>query len=118
MIQIITYDINKYSEYSDKLYKISKLGEIQALDDFEVCIVDLCNKDLWKHTAGSTSNINSYKDLLTLKEAILHCKKCRILVVFPQNIEFWYNRQYVSNGRYEYKNYAKLKDIQKDIMVY
>lgn len=116
MIQIITYDINKYSEYSDKLYKISKLGEIQALDDFEVCIVDLCNKDLWKHTAGSTSNINSYKDLLTLKEAILHCKKCRILVVFPQNIEFWYNRQYVSNGRYEYKNYAKLKDIQKDIM--
>lgn len=116
MIQIITYDINKYSEYSDKLYKISKLGEIQALDDFEICVIDLCNKDLWRYTAGSTSNINSYKDLLTLKEAILHCKKCRILVVLPQNIEFWYNRQYVSNGRYEYKNYTKLKDIQKDVM--
>lgn len=116
MIQIITYNVNKYSEYSEQLYKISKLGEIQALDDFEVCIIDLCDKDLWRYTAGSTSNINSYKDLLTLKEAILHCKKCRILVVFPQNIEFWYNRQYVSNGRYEYKNYAKLKDIQKDVM--
>ncbi len=30
MIQIITYDIGKYKEYSDKQYKISKLGEIQA----------------------------------------------------------------------------------------
>lgn len=116
MIQIITYDVNKYGEYSDKIYKISKLGEIQALDDFEVCIIDLCNKELWKYTGGSTSCINSYKDLLTLKEAILHCKKCRILVVFPQNIEFWYKREYVSNGRYEYKNFAKLKDIQKDVL--
>lgn len=116
MIQIITYDVNKYKEYPDKLYKISKLGEIQALDDFEVCIIDLCNKELWKYAGGSTSCINSYKDLLTLKEAILHCKKCRILVVFPQNIEFWYKREYVSNGRYEYKNFAKLKDIQKDVL--
>ena len=116
MIQIITYDVNKYKEYSDKLYTISKLGEIQALDDFEVCIIDLCNKELWKYVGGNTTCINAYKDLLTLKEAILHCKKCRILVVFPQNIEFWYKREYVSNGRYEYKNFAKLKDIQKYIL--
>lgn len=38
MIQIITYDINKYKDFSDKIYKISKLGEIQALDDFEICV--------------------------------------------------------------------------------
>ena len=65
MIQIITYDVNKYKEYSDKLYTISKLGEIQALDDFEVCIIDLCNKELWKYVGGNTTCINAYKDLLT-----------------------------------------------------
>ena len=32
-----------YKDFSDKIYKISKLGEIQALDDFEVCVIDLTN---------------------------------------------------------------------------
>lgn len=53
MIQIITYDINNYSEYSDKLYKISKLGEIQALDDFEICVIDLSNKYIWRYDKSS-----------------------------------------------------------------
>ena len=68
MIQIITYDINKYSEYSDKLYKISKLGEIQALDDFEICIIDLTNKDLWNYNGKQPTSVNCYKDLLNIHE--------------------------------------------------
>ena len=62
MIQIITYDIGKYKEYSDKQYKISKLGEIQALDDFELCIIDLSNEYIWRYNETQPTNVNCYSN--------------------------------------------------------
>ena len=58
MIQIITYDTSKYKEYSEQKYKISVLGEIQALDDFEICIIDLTNKDLWNYNNDKPISVN------------------------------------------------------------
>lgn len=102
MIQIITYDINKYSEYSDKIYKISKLSEIQALDDFEICVIDLSNEYLWRYNGTQPTNVNCYKDLLTIREAIINSTIAKIIIVLPQNEIFCYSkvRKHV-NGRYE-----------------
>ena len=84
MIQIITYDTREYSEYP-KTYKISSLGDIQALDDFEICIIDLSNESIWRYNGSQPSNVNCYRDLLTIKEAIINSNMCKILIVLPQN---------------------------------
>ena len=85
MIQIITYDIGKYKEYSDKQYKISKLGEIQALDDFEICVIDLTSEYIWRYDESQPTNVNCYNDLLTIKEAIINSNISKIVIVLPQN---------------------------------
>ncbi len=116
MIQIITYDTNKYNEYSDKLYKISELGEIQALDDFEICIIDLSAKGLWQYKNGNPNNINSCNDLLTLKEAILNRKKSKILIVLPQNVTFYYSYTYHYNNGYKFDDSIQIKDNKDNVI--
>lgn len=91
MIQIITYDTREYSEYP-KTYKISSLGDIQALDDFEICIIDLSNESIWRYNGSQPSNVNCYRDLLTIKEAIINSNMCKILIVLPQNEIFYYDK--------------------------
>lgn len=91
MIQIITYDTREYSEYP-KTYKISSLGDIQALDDFEICIIDLSNESIWRYNGSQPSNVNCYRDLLTIKEAIINSNMCKILIVLPQNENFYYDK--------------------------
>ena len=99
MIQIITYDISKYEDYSAEKYKISHFREIQALDDFKICIIDLTAKDLWYYKGETPISINSRNDLLTLKEAITNSKKSKIIIIFPQNETFYYDF-YKSSDRY------------------
>ena len=104
MIQIIAYDTSKYNEFSKQKYKISKLGEIQALDDFEICIIDLSDENIWRYNGAQPDNINCYKDLLTIKESILNSTIARVIIVLPQNEIFSYsNVKILKNGRYEDK---------------
>lgn len=113
MRQIITYDGSKYSEYSDKLYKISKFGEIQALDDFELCIIDLSNEYIWRYNETQPINVNCYKDLLTIKEAIINSSIAKIIIVLPQNVKFKYNQTYEYIGgskSYKFSQSIQLKD--------
>ena len=113
MIQVITYDINKYKDFSDKVYKISKLGEIQALDDFEICIVDLSNEYIWRYNGSTPNNVNCYRDLITIKEAIINSNTTKIVIVFPQNKNFYYTRtyQYIGGSKqYSFENSIQLKD--------
>lgn len=90
MIQIITYDASKYKEYSEQKYKISALGEIQALDDFEICIIDLTNENIWRYHNSNSEYIDCAKDLLTIKEAIINSTLAKIIIVLPQNEKFYY----------------------------
>ena len=115
MIQIITYDINKYSEYSEQLYKISKLGEIQALDDFEICVIDLTNEYIWRYDESQPTNVNCDKDLITIKEAIINSSISKIVIVLPQNEEFYYYKTY-KNSRYVLDKYIQLKDNKSNLI--
>lgn len=121
MIQIITYDTSKYKEYSEQKYKISALGEIQALDDFEICIIDLTNKDLWSCNIGKPISVNCYRDLLTIKEAIINSNSTKIIIVLPQNEKILYNQDYDWKGhngskRYFYSNEIQLKDNKTNLI--
>lgn len=115
MIQIITYDTSKYNEYSDKLYKISELGEIQALDDFEICVIDLTSKYIWRYDESQPTNVNCYNDLLTIKEAIINSNISKIVIVLPQNEEFYYYKTYKSNG-YVLDKSTQLKDNKGNLI--
>lgn len=115
MIQIITYDTDKYEQYSDVKFKISKLGEIQALDDFEICIIDLCNKDIWRNDGSQPTNINCYRDLLTIKEAIISSSISKIVIVLPQNEDFYYDKNY-RNSRWLLSKSIQLKDNKSNLM--
>lgn len=119
MIQIITFDVSKYSEYSDKVYRISKLGEIQALDDFEICVIDLSNEYIWRYNGSNPTNVNCYRDLLTIKEAIINSNTTKIVIVFPQNVRFEYDQTYEYNNskkRYFYSKGIQLKDNKENIL--
>lgn len=119
MIQIITFDVSKYSEYSDKVYRISKLGEIQALDDFEICVIDLSNEYIWRYNGSNPTNVNCYRDLLTIKEAIINSNTTKIVIVFPQNVRFEYDQTYEYNNSKKHYFYAKgiqLKDNKENIL--
>lgn len=121
MIQIITYDIDKYEEYSEQKYKISALGEIQALDDFEMCIIDLTDKDLWNCNNDKPNSVNCYRDLLTIKEAIINSNSTKIVMVLPQNEIISYNQDYDWKGinnskRYFYRNSIQLKDNKTNLI--
>lgn len=121
MIQIITYDTSKYKEYSEQKYKISALGEIQALDDFEMCIIDLTDKDLWNCNNDKPNSVNCYRDLLTIKEAIINSNGTKIVMVLPQNEIISYNQDYDWKGinnskRYFYRNSIQLKDNKTNLI--
>lgn len=119
MIQIITYDISKYKKYPDEKYKISKLGEIQALDDFEICVIDLSDKDLWRCNESHPNTINNRNDLLTIKEAIINCNTARVLIILPQNEEFYYDREYEYKsgiGQYKLAKSIQLKDNKENLV--
>lgn len=115
MIQIITYDTSKYNEYSEQKYKISTLGEIQALDDFDICIIDLSNKNIWRYDGSNPTNINEYRDLLTIKEAIISSSISGIVIVLPQNEDFDYDRDY-RNSRWVLSKSIQLKDNKINFM--
>ena len=40
MVQIITYNKNKFQTFADT-YKISELGEFDSFDDYNINIIDL-----------------------------------------------------------------------------
>jgi len=115
MIQIITYDIGKYKEYSDKQYKISKLGEIQALDDFEICVIDLTSEYIWRYDESQPTNVNCHNDLLTIKEAIINSNISKIVIVLPQNEEFYYYKTYKNSG-YVLDKFIQLKDNKENLV--
>ena len=116
MIQIIAYDIDKYKEYSEEKYKLSKLGEIQALDDFELCVIDLSDEYIWRYKEDNPISINYCRDLLTLKEAIINRKKSKILIVLPQNVTFYYNYNYHYNSGYKFDSSIQIKDNKENVM--
>lgn len=116
MIQIIAYDTDKYKEYSEEKYKLSKLGEIQALDDFELCVIDLSDEYIWRYKEDNPISINYCRDLLTLKEAIINRKKSKILIVLPQNVTFYYNYNYHYNSGYKFDSSIQIKDNKENVM--
>ena len=107
MIQIITYDKHKFSNFPDD-YKVSNLDEFNSFDDYNINIIDLSSENIWRYRGHNIGSINNVSDLETLSNELNMVKKSRIIIVFPQNCNYKYSW---SDGKSAYNYTEKIKNI-------
>ena len=112
-IQIIYYGTKKDygKEYN---YEYSPLDRPKSLDMFDINIIDLSSRDLWKYNnydyigAYSELMINAIRDFDSLKLLLTQSRGAKNIIVLPQNI--YYSWDY-NNINHTYKKNIVLKDI-------
>lgn len=115
MIQIICYNTKKYEDYSKKLFEISSIDCFQSFDNYDITVIDISEEKLWYNDENSVKNINHSMDLKSIKGAIQKSKNSKIIILFPQNLEFYYYYTYIGNVR-KYSKNIKIKDMKKSFV--
>ena len=85
MIQILTYS-GKEDYFQGKDAVVSKIHDARSLDEFDINIISLEDKNLWCNIGQTTDRINDMDDLKSLSIMIDRSKKTKIVILFPQNI--------------------------------
>lgn len=111
MVQIITYNKAKYSNFSEK-YKISQLDEFESFDDHKINIIDLSDEMMWYYENNTSTSLNNISDLHTLSKEIETSKNCKVLIVLPQNCNFTYDKSPFG----EYRKNKKIKDMLSSVL--
>lgn len=85
-IQYLGYNIKN----SDKL-AISSFSKPQGFDSFEVNIIDLNHKDIWKNYSQDPIRINLSTDLNLISNIVKKSKSTIVVYIFPQDYLYEYN---------------------------
>lgn len=101
-IQFISKNKKNY-----KTFECSTFNNLKALDSFELNIFDLNDPGVWTNDNGSTYEVNSTKDFNDINQMISKSNKCKVLLLFPQNYYFEYERYEVYS---DYMKSIQLKD--------
>lgn len=115
MIQIISYDTDKYKNYSKEIFTVSEIDCFQSFDNYDITVIDISATGLWHNEENSTDSIDEYKDFLSISAAITNSKNSKIIILFPQNINFYYYYTFVRNIK-EYRKWVKIKDMRKNFI--
>ncbi len=115
MIQIISNDTSKYKDYSKKIFTISEIDSFQSFDNYDITVIDISGEGLWYNKENSFKCINKYRDFLSINAAIEKSKNSKIIILFPQNINFYYYYTYEINRKTYIKN-IKIKDMKYDFI--
>ena len=107
-IQVIQYsNSSTATEKEGILY--SPMSSPMALDDYDINIIDLSVKSMWKYSSSNPiGQVNSRPDLLTIRQMVAKKKKTVVIYVFPQNITYSY-------VEYSSAKSLPLKDIVRGI---
>lgn len=105
MIQILTYS-GKEDYFQGKDAVVSKIHDARSLDEFDINIISLEDKNLWCNIGQTTDRINDMDDLKSLSIMIDRSKKTKIVILFPQNRNFLYHRY-----QKDYLHYEELKNM-------
>ena len=105
MIQMLTFS-GAEEKYRGKGIEVNKIHDAKSLDDFEINIVNLNDARMWRCDSSKYDRINSNADFQSLSEMISDCKTTKIVILFPQNIDYCY---FYTDNRYYYSE--ELKDI-------
>ena len=110
MIQIITE--NNYLKEQIKNnseFKVNGFKNIEAMDEYDINIIDLNSQNLWYNKAANEGSINEINDLKHLKNTIENSLNSKMVIILPQNLKYyWYkfNNTYIKEE--QLKNEMKL----------
>lgn len=103
MIQILTYSGNE-DEFNRENTVVNKIHDAQSLDEFEINIINLNDKNVWENSGTGNRSINIIEDFRSLGKIIERSRKSTIILLLPSNLRYKYNY------RAEYK-YIELKNM-------
>lgn len=109
-IQHISYS-GRSNRFLDSSVKENSFNEPEHFNQYELNIIDLTDKNIWKNDNNSYSYVNSLNDFKTLRELIdssKDSKNTRNLIILPKNEILRYYKP--SNSEHFFKS-EQLKDI-------
>lgn len=111
MIQLLTYNGNE-EKLKGKDVIINKLHDAQSLDEFDINVIDLRDNNIWEYNESNNVSINSINDFKSLRTMISLSKKTKIIIIYPQNVTYSYDRHYHMNiNGYRLDKKCELKDM-------
>ena len=115
MIQIITEnDYLKEQTKNNSEFKVNGFKNIEAMDEYDINIIDLNSQNLWYNKGVNQDSINEIKDLKHLKNTIENSLNTKILIILPQNLNYYWDK---FNNKYTHDEQLKneMKLIKKII---
>lgn len=105
----------KKEVFRDRTIKISKLSEPYSFDSFDINIIDLNDRYLWK-SENYSSLINSIDEFVMLSSNIKTANK-NVIIILPQNLIHEYNKDALGGyyNNIELKNCINEHVIQKNL---
>lgn len=110
MIQLLTHDGSNEEFEGDNIF-VNKIHDARSLDDYLINVINLDDELIWQNNGNSNNVINSIKDFISLGAMINSSKKSSIVILFPQNQIFRYNRGINKKGYEDYLSRCELKDM-------
>lgn len=96
MIQILTYS-GKGNDYKGDDIVLNSIHDARSLDEFDINVIILTDKYMWKNKEYERNSIDSILDLQSLSEMIRKSSKTKNVILLPQNIVFSYGYDTYSN---------------------
>lgn len=110
MIQILTYKGTE-NIFEGEEAKVNKIHDAQSLDEFDINIISLANKDMWKNEKNGVTSIWDIADLVSLSTMIRNRTKTRIVILLPQNYTYYYDYYRYSTNNKGYNQSCELKNM-------
>lgn len=109
MIQILTYT-GREESFKGKDIVLSSIHNARSLDEFDINIISLADKDMWEYSGQNYDSINTINDLKSLSIMIYNSKKTNIIILLPQNENYYYYKI----GK-EYNYVKELKNMTQNV---
>lgn len=107
MIQVLTYT-GRDKGLKGKDIILNSLHDAKSLDEFDINIIDLSDKDMWVNNDNSKSSLNIINDLKSLSKMLGNSNKAKNIIFFPQNETFCYWYSFHDKA---YSHFCELKDM-------
>lgn len=115
MIQMLTFQGNE-SELEGKGIKLNKIHDAEALDSFEINIISLQDKTMWKTLEKRPVTIESIDDLNSLSKMIENSKHANIIILLPQNENFIYDAWKSDRSAWGHREFKDILTNFKDVL--
>lgn len=115
MIQMLTFQGNERELEGEKI-KLNKLHDAEALDSFEINIISLQDRSMWKTRETSPVTIESIDDLNSLSKMIESSKHANVIILLPQNENFIYDAWRSDRSAWSHREFKDILQKFKNVL--